>query len=156
MWQCLYRWRLDPTLPRQWIQKYPIRLSTRFQIVCGFKNIHSRERIKKVADSHANSPDTCGLKANPERKSCGYKNIRIRVDGALAIITIMWHRWSMKLQWWSVFASETSNDTKQVSSQEKPALNTTYGPKTKQLIRDITFSFCSLVKIVWMVSSMYE
>ena len=48
----------------------------------GFKNIHSRERIQKVADSHANSPDTCGRKANPERKSCGFKNIRIRVDGA--------------------------------------------------------------------------
>ena len=28
-------------------------------------------------------------------------------------------------------ASETSNDTKQVSSQEKPALNTTYAPKSK-------------------------
>ena len=57
-----------------------IRPSTRFQIVCGFKNSHSGERIQKVAGSHANSPDTCGQKANPERKSCGFKNIRIRVD----------------------------------------------------------------------------
>ena len=32
--------------------------STRFQIHSGLKNIHSRERIKKVPDSPANSPDT--------------------------------------------------------------------------------------------------
>ena len=57
--------------------------STRFQIVCGFKNIHSRERIQKVADSHVNSPDTCGRKANPDRKSCGFKNIWMRVYGIL-------------------------------------------------------------------------
>ena len=49
--------------------------STRFQIVCLLKNFHSGERIQKVADSHANSPDTCGRKANPERKSCGFKDI---------------------------------------------------------------------------------
>ena len=59
-----------------------IRPSTRFQIVCGFKNFHSGERIQKVVDSHANSPDTCGRKANPERKSCGFNYIRIRADGA--------------------------------------------------------------------------
>ena len=28
------------------------------------------------------SPDTCGRKPYPERKSCGFKNIRIRVDEA--------------------------------------------------------------------------
>ena len=28
------------------------------------------------------SPDTCGQKLYPYRKSCGFKNIRIRVDGA--------------------------------------------------------------------------
>ena len=38
--------------------------------------------LKKVPGSPANSPDTCGRKAYPERKSCGFKNIRIRVDGA--------------------------------------------------------------------------
>ena len=30
----------------------------------------------------ADSPDTCGRKPYPERKSCGFKNIRTRVDGA--------------------------------------------------------------------------
>ena len=30
----------------------------------------------------ADSPATCGRKPNPGRKSCGVKNIRIRVDGA--------------------------------------------------------------------------
>ena len=49
----------------------------------------------------------------------------------------MWCRWSMKLHQWSAFASETSSDAKQVSSQEKSALKTTYRPKTKELIRDI-------------------
>ena len=28
------------------------------------------------------TPDTCGRKSYPERKSCGFKHIRIRVDGA--------------------------------------------------------------------------
>ena len=52
----------------------------------GFKNIQSGERIKKVPDSPANSPDTCGRKVYPERKSCGFKNIRIRVDGGLSVM----------------------------------------------------------------------
>jgi len=29
-----------------------------------------------------NSPNACGLKPYPKRKSCGFKNIGIRVDGA--------------------------------------------------------------------------
>ena len=28
------------------------------------------------------TPDKCGRKSYPERKSCGFKHIRIRVDGA--------------------------------------------------------------------------
>ena len=28
------------------------------------------------------TPDTRGRKPNPQRKNCGFKNIRIRVDGA--------------------------------------------------------------------------
>ena len=44
------------------------------------KNIHSGERIQKVPDTPANSPDMCGRKTYPERKSCGLTNIRIRVD----------------------------------------------------------------------------
>ena len=57
------------------IKKIPDLESTRF-------GIHIK-RIQKVADSPANSPDTCGRKAYPERKSCGLKKFRIRVDGAL-------------------------------------------------------------------------
>ena len=49
---------------------------------CGLKNIHSGERIQKLPDSPANSPDTCGRKAFPKRRTCGFKNILIRVDGA--------------------------------------------------------------------------
>ena len=44
---------------------------------------HSGERIQKVPDSLPNSPYPCGRKPCPERKSCGFKKIRIRVDGAL-------------------------------------------------------------------------
>ena len=29
------------------------------------------------------SPDTCGRKPDPQRKSCGFKNIGIHVDGGL-------------------------------------------------------------------------
>ena len=39
--------------------------------------------FKKFRDSPANSPDKCRRKAHPEGKSCGYKNIQIREDGAL-------------------------------------------------------------------------
>ena len=45
-----------------------------------FKNFLSGERIQKVTDS--DTPDTRGRKPNPQRKNCGFKNIRIRVDGA--------------------------------------------------------------------------
>ena len=33
-------------------------------------------------DSLSNSPDACGWQPYPERKSCGFQNIRIRVHGA--------------------------------------------------------------------------
>ena len=39
--------------------------------------------FKKLRTRIADSPDTCGRKLYPERKSCGFKNIRIFVDGAL-------------------------------------------------------------------------
>ena len=45
-----------------------------------FKNSYSRERIKKVLIRMLDSRDTCGRKPYPERNSCGFKNIRIRVD----------------------------------------------------------------------------
>ena len=67
---------------------------------------------------------------------------------AFGIRCIMRCRWSMKLQSGSAFALETSNDAKQVSSQEKRALNTIYGPKNRELIKGIKISFCPLVKIV--------
>ena len=59
-----------------------IRPSTRIRNVIEFKNFHSGERIKKFPDLLANSPYACGRLPYPERKSCGLKNIRIRVDGA--------------------------------------------------------------------------
>ena len=67
---------------RNWVQSFLLRhpdkkyldlASTRFGIHMGFKNIHSGERIQKFPDSPENSPDTCGQKANPERKCCGFK-----------------------------------------------------------------------------------
>ena len=45
------------------IKKYPDLASTRFRIHIGLKNIHSGERILKVPDSPANSPDTCARRA---------------------------------------------------------------------------------------------
>ena len=41
----------------------------------GFRKL----RIRLLLDS----PDTCGRKPDPQRKSCGFKNIRILVDGGL-------------------------------------------------------------------------
>ena len=51
------------------IKKIPDLASTRFRIHSGLQNIHSGERIQKVPDSPANSPDTCGRK----EKSCEFK-----------------------------------------------------------------------------------
>ena len=55
--------------------------STCYRIRCRFILFHSGERIEKYSDSLPNSPDACGRKPYPERKSCGFKNIRIRVHG---------------------------------------------------------------------------
>ena len=57
------------------IKKIPDLASTRFLIQSG-------ERIQKVPDSPANSPDKCERKAYPKRKSCRFKSARIRVDRA--------------------------------------------------------------------------
>ena len=54
-------------------------VSTRFRI----KKYPLWRAYLKSAGSPANSPDTRGRKAYPERKSCGFKNILIRIDGAL-------------------------------------------------------------------------
>ena len=45
------------------IIKYSDLASVRLRIHRRFKNIHFGERIQKVPDSPANSPDTCGWKA---------------------------------------------------------------------------------------------
>ena len=50
------------------INKYPDLMYTRFRIHIGSKNI---QKYPIIPDSPANSPDTCGRKAYPERKSCG-------------------------------------------------------------------------------------
>ena len=72
------------TVARQfWLQKYPDLPSTRIQIVCGYKNFHSRERIQKFPDNSLKYSDACGRKAYPQLFCCGYENIRIRVDGVL-------------------------------------------------------------------------
>ena len=42
-------------------------------------------RIGKYPDSPANSPGECGRKPYSERRSCGLKNIQIRVAGALTV-----------------------------------------------------------------------
>ena len=57
--------------------------STRYRIRCEFIFFRFGVRIQKYPDSLPNSPDACGRKPYPERKICGFKNIRIRVDGAL-------------------------------------------------------------------------
>ena len=59
-----------------------IHSSTCYRIRWGFICSHSGERIKKCPDSLSNSPDACGRQPYPERKSCGFKNIRVLVDGA--------------------------------------------------------------------------
>ena len=70
---------LDTNLLRRRIKKYPDSPVHTLSDSLRIYFFHSGERIK--LDSLLNSPDVCGRKPYPERKSCGYKNIRIRVDG---------------------------------------------------------------------------
>ena len=58
--------------------------STRYRIRCGVIFSHAREWIQKCP----NSPDACGRKPHLERKSCGIKNIRISVDGAIVYLFV--------------------------------------------------------------------
>ena len=78
----LFSKRLDRILLRHRIRKYTDLPSTRYRIRCGLIFFHSGVRIKRYSDSLPNSTDACGQKPYPERKSCGLKNIRTRVDGA--------------------------------------------------------------------------
>ena len=57
--------------------------STRYRNRGGIFIFRSGERIKKYPDSL----DACVRKTYPERKSCGIKNIRIKLDG-----------WGLRLQ----------------------------------------------------------
>ena len=63
--------------------KYPDLASTRFRIHSVFKNFHSGEpeQIKKVTDLYVVFTGYVWTWRflNPERKSCGFKNIRIRL-----------------------------------------------------------------------------
>ena len=43
--------------------------------------------IRKFRFRMPDSPDTCARKQNPQRKSGGFKKIRIRVDGAFKLAT---------------------------------------------------------------------
>jgi len=79
--------RLDTILLRHRIRKYPDSPFTRYRIRCGFFFsfvFHSGGEILLYPDSlpnsPPNSPNVCGRKPYPERKSCGFKNIRIRVN----------------------------------------------------------------------------
>ena len=66
------------TSPDEKIFIYPDLANTRFRIHTVLKNFHSGERI-----SMSDASDTCGPRPYPERKRCGFKNTRIRVDVAL-------------------------------------------------------------------------
>ena len=59
------------------IKIFPDLASTRFRIHNGLKNIQSGERIQRVLDSPANSPDTCGRKSYPERKGVFFSSFLI-------------------------------------------------------------------------------
>ena len=72
-------WALGSILLRRRIKKYPDFASTRFWIHRVFETFHSGERIQKVADSYAGFTGYVWTEA----VSCGFKNIRICVDGAL-------------------------------------------------------------------------
>ena len=71
----LFDKRLDTILLGHRIRKYPDSPSTRYRIRCGFIFFQSGERIQRYPDSLPNSPDACGRKPYPERKSCDFKKI---------------------------------------------------------------------------------
>ena len=70
-------------------KKYPGLVSTRFLIHIEFKNIHSEERIKKVPDSPANSPDTCRRKAISRKEKVADSKISGFVWTGLYILALV-------------------------------------------------------------------
>ena len=75
----LFGKRLDTILLRHRIRKYPDSPIHTLSDSLWIYFFHSGEQIYKHP---LNLPDTCGWKLYSERNSCGFKNIRIRVDGA--------------------------------------------------------------------------
>ena len=61
--------------------------STRFRIQSVFKNFHSGERIQKVADSYAGFIANVWTEGESAKKNCGFKQIRICLDGAHKIVS---------------------------------------------------------------------
>ena len=73
---------LGSILSRHRTKRYPDLASTRFWIHSVLKYFHPVERIQKLWIRMPDTSDTCGRKPYLEiRKCCGFKNIRIRVDG---------------------------------------------------------------------------
>ena len=60
---------LGSILLRHLIKKYPDSASTRFRIQSVFKNFHSGERMKKVADSYAGFTGYVWTEAVSEKKN---------------------------------------------------------------------------------------
>ena len=60
--------------------RYP-HLADHFSGIIAYSKISTlKSGFKKLRIRMPDSPDTFGRKLNPERKSCGFKNIQIRVD----------------------------------------------------------------------------
>ena len=64
--------------------------------------------LRKLWFRMPDSPDTCARKQNPQRKRCGFKKIRVRVDGAFKLATAT----AMATLWLTLFdlPQNTNND----------------------------------------------
>lgn len=96
--------RLDPILMRHRTKKYPDSAVHDFGFLA-YTNISTlKSELKGLQICIPNLPDTCGRKAHPQRKSCWYKNTRIRVNGGFKDPE-SWSRWGLILRSLSVTTS---------------------------------------------------
>ena len=86
---------------RHRIKNFPDLASTQFRIHSVFKNFYSESRFRKLRIRMPDSPDTFGQNPHPKRKSCRFKNIQIRVDGALVFFPILrrFFQWNCQIFW---------------------------------------------------------
>jgi len=151
----LFGKRLDAVLLRNRIRKYPDSLYTRYRIRCRFIFFRYGERIQKYPDSLPNSPYASGRKPDPERKSCGFKNIPILVDEALvdAVPSISFSEiWNLSQTFQKGCFNNKMNHRNEIFQDSEEVLSKYMGGYQEQWLREHSILTISSLSTLWLLS----